>query len=947
MNSHVLFAVFKRNFVSYFANPTGYLFICVFVLLCSASAFWPPDFFNNNLANLDQLSWGIQILGFRFGFSIIMLVFIPSITMGMWADERRQGTDELLLTIPVSDFDIVLGKYLAAVAIFSVSLLFSLICNFTVLQLLGDPDFGLFLGTYFGYWLIGLAMLAVGMVASFLTSNLTISYILGALFNAPLVFASASDVLFGPKWAGFLKSCSIGGHFADFGRGVISLSSVVYFAALAAVMLYLCKILIGRRHWYAGLRGSPMVLHYIVRVIALAAIVAGATFFFSNHAVRWDTTADRINSLTPQTKELLREMKFQRPVKIEAFVSPEVPESYVQTRLNLLSLLREFEALGRGNLRIVVHDTELLSQEAQYAQDKYGIEPREIITKERGVLTPKKIFLYLAISSGTERIPPIFIDRGIPIEYELIRSLGTVAEKERKRIGVLTTDAQVMGRLNPMNPSASSNWPIIDELEKQYEVVSVDPAQPITEKYDVLLAVQPSSLGPEETKNFIAAVENGQPTAIFEDPVPVFMRNVPGTNFPRRPPGGMGMFMGARPPAKGNLRPLWEFLGVDYTGNDIVYQKYNPYPKSQYFPPELVIVDQGQYAGLRHEEIPQDKKEKEKVEKAAAHGRNAFNPNDVISSGLQQILLPYPGLLSKLHVSDFEFIPLVKTGTATGIVRVHDVLQMSPFGGAGRLNPHPRRQRSGAEYVMAAEIRGKAPSAPPAEETPAPEDKPAENKDEKKTAPKETEIHVVLVPDIDMLYADFFRLREMGSDNPDSDINYSFDNVTFILNVLDALAGGDNRYIAIRKHRPQHRTIERVEKRAADKKLEVADARDKFYEKYEEKKKKLSDAVRKKIEELRNRKDVNPQQMLIEVSYETQVEQSRLEQDLEAERRQRDRKIDQIETSLEQFKQQVRNRYKLWAVLLPPILPLVIGLAVFFTRRSREKEGVDRARLRP
>ena len=122
MNISVPLAVFKRNFVSYFANPTGYLFICVFVLMCAASAFWPPDFFNNNLANLDQLSWGIQILGFRFGFSIIMLVFIPSITMSIWAEERRQGTDELLLTIPAGDFEIVLGKYLAAVAIFSVAL---------------------------------------------------------------------------------------------------------------------------------------------------------------------------------------------------------------------------------------------------------------------------------------------------------------------------------------------------------------------------------------------------------------------------------------------------------------------------------------------------------------------------------------------------------------------------------------------------------------------------------------------------------------------------------------------------------------------------------------------------------------------------------------------------------------------------------------------------------
>ncbi|MBR5626318.1 MAG: ABC-2 transporter permease, partial [Thermoguttaceae bacterium] len=152
--------VFKRNFTAYFLNPTGYVFICVFVLLSSIAAFLPDEFVNSNLANLAQLNlW----------YPLIQLVFIPAITMGIWADERRQGTEELLMTMPLSSGQIVLGKYLASTGIYTISLLVSAISNLAILEFLGNPDIGLFLSTYLGYWLIGLTMLSIAAVASFLT----------------------------------------------------------------------------------------------------------------------------------------------------------------------------------------------------------------------------------------------------------------------------------------------------------------------------------------------------------------------------------------------------------------------------------------------------------------------------------------------------------------------------------------------------------------------------------------------------------------------------------------------------------------------------------------------------------------------------------------------------------------------------------------------------------
>ena len=898
MNPQIIAAVFRRNFVSYFGNPTGYVFICVFVLLSGIAAFWPNEFFNANLANLDQLN--------RY-LPYIMLVFIPAITMSIWAEERRQGTDELLLTIPAGDFDVVLGKYLAAVAIFTVALLFSL-SNIIVLMWLGGPDFGLMLGTMRAR-LVGVAMLAIGMVASFLTSNLTVGFILGALFNAPLAFAASADVILGPQASMVVKSWSLSEQFRDFSRGVISLSGVMYFLSIAAVMLYLSMVLIGRRHWAGGRDGQSLGGHYLIRFLALVVAAMGLNVLLSHHDLRADITSERLSSLSPKTARILAELEPERTVQIEAFISPHVPESYVQTRLNLIAMLREIASRGGNKVSVQIYDTEKFSEEAQRAEELYGIQGQQVASRTRGAMNIDEIYLGVAINSGLDKVVVPFFDRGIPVEYELIRSIGTVAQQQRKRIGILQTDARLFGSFDMQTMTPGRNELIIDELEKQFEVVQVNADSPITERFDALLAVQPSSLTPEQMTNFVDAVRRGQPTAIFEDPFPYLDSSVPATSQPRMPQGNPMMGMNQPPQPKGNIRDLWNLLGIDFLDTKVIWQRYNPYPKVGQFPPEFVFVGEGSGA------------------------TQAFNPEDEISGGLQEMLYLFPGAIHGRNTSQLEIVPLVRTGSETGTVAHEEILQRSMFGG-GSLNPVRRLVPTREEYVLAAHIRGQLPG----------ETTTVEGEDEPGASADPVDIDVVLVADIDVLYSAFFALRSRGSD-PDAEVNLSLDNVTFVLNVLDTLAG-DDRYVDIRKRRPIHRTLTRVESETEGARTEADAKRKQFMDEVDKSRDSEQKKLDERIAELQKRTDLDPQQLLIEVDTARTTGEKRLEARTEQLRQQRDQEIQQIERNLELTVRRTQDRYKLLAVLLPPIPPLVVAVVFYFNRRSREHEGVAKSRLR-
>ncbi|MBM3565882.1 MAG: ABC transporter permease [Alphaproteobacteria bacterium] len=233
-------AVFSREFRAYFATPVAYVFIVVFLAVAGILTFYPGNLFDRGQADL------------RPFFSYhpwLYLVFMPAVAMRLWAEERRSGTIELLMTLPVGLMGAVLGKFLAAWAFAGVALALTVPAWATV-AFLGDPDHGAILAGYLGSFLMAGGYLAIGSCFSAATKNQVVAFVLavaaGFVFTAagaPLVLDAVSG------WAPrpvveTIASFSFLTRFQGITAGVLAARDLVFFLSLAAVWLFANAVIV-------------------------------------------------------------------------------------------------------------------------------------------------------------------------------------------------------------------------------------------------------------------------------------------------------------------------------------------------------------------------------------------------------------------------------------------------------------------------------------------------------------------------------------------------------------------------------------------------------------------------------------------------------------------------------------------------------------------------------
>ena len=233
-------AIFRRELASYFATPVAYVFIVIFLVLAGAFTFYLGGFYERGQADLQPF----------FNFHPWLYLFlVPAVSMRLWSEERKSGTIELLLTLPITMWQAVVGKFLAAWVFIGIALALTFPLWITV-NYLGNPDNGVIFASYLGAWLMAGSFLAIGSCISAATRNQVVAFILTVVACFLLVMAGFPLVLDAFRsWApqalvDAIASLSFLTHFTSISKGVIDLRDLLYFVLMIGFWLYASAIVI-------------------------------------------------------------------------------------------------------------------------------------------------------------------------------------------------------------------------------------------------------------------------------------------------------------------------------------------------------------------------------------------------------------------------------------------------------------------------------------------------------------------------------------------------------------------------------------------------------------------------------------------------------------------------------------------------------------------------------
>jgi len=653
--------------------------------------------------------------------------------------------------------------------------------------------------------------------------------------------------------------------------------------------------------------------HRLLRLFALVVIAASLTYIAERGNARIDMTSEGLSQITPETKELIRSIGTEvtgedgeteqiPPVVVTAYISAEVPRPYVPLRSRLLNILREMEASGGPGLTVQIYEPKPFSEEASEAVDKYGIVPRPLVSAEGGEVETMQVFMGVALTSGPRQEVVPFFDRGLSVEYEIVRALEVVTQPAKKVVGILRDDTKIMGDFDLQSRRRIPRWRVVDELEKQYEVRSLNPGTPIPEDVDVLFVPQVSSLSQSGLDVVLAYLLAGRPALIVADPMPFFNPKL-APSQPMLPPPQQGGMMGGQMPTeqKGDYRGLLASIGVDWPDSHVAFDLENPEPQLAEAPRSIIVLGQ-------------------------RNGQSQFEGGDPIVDGLAQIVALFAGELRPSASASTVVEPLLETGQKGGWDPFERFIDSNPLFGlqfAGVPNDYFRLAAEDGREAMWLGVRVTGGGAGGGQD-----------------------INAIVLADLDMFADSFFSFHERGGDlDGDGLIDMRFDNVTFLLNAIDSLLG-DTRFIELRKRQPEFRRLTRVDEMTQAANEERQDKLKAASTAAEERIKQAQASLDETVASIRAETGIDERTKEIKIRAAEEAENRRLQAQTEQIEREKSQEIDRIKAEHARAVDEVRDRIRVAAILGPPIPALLFGLWVFINRRRRERATIPDSRKR-
>jgi len=496
-----MFSLFKKEITQFFGSITGTMVSVVFLLLTGLFLWVFSGNYNipdGGYATLDGL---FEIAPW------IYLFLIPAVTMRMFADEKRSGTMELLLSRPVTELQLIMAKFLAALAVVLLTLIPTLI-YFLSVYLLGNPvgciDTGATWGSYTGLFFLAVIYLTIGLLASSITDNQVVAFILSVFicFFWYAGFGFLAGLPFPSYIGSMISSIGIDAHYESVSRGVLDSRDLLYFLLMAGFFMLLTRIVLEWKR--RPLKRSVNHLVAYIGIVLIVAFISGSRFF------RIDFTTEKRYTLSSQTRLLLK--KVNSPVEAEILLAGDLPPGFMKLQEAALEKLRDLKIYC--DQPITVHTTDPYDVSFKDGDKKRyfdgllakGITPVNLrINTQQGVTTKTVFPVILLRAAGNEvainllKNDPFLRDeenliRSVELlEYEFARGLKLLFREKRENVAFLTGHAELEEvQVHDISVTLSESFNI--------QRISSDELLAVPDSFKALIIANPLKPFPEKDK---------------------------------------------------------------------------------------------------------------------------------------------------------------------------------------------------------------------------------------------------------------------------------------------------------------------------------------------------------------------------------------------------------------------------------------------------------------